>query len=159
FHMTLADLVSGEVFDPTKSRAIRQEIAPILTRWNTECGVLHEHIIGLSTFPGCVIAIVDFAQQSEYEKIIALREALYGNTTLARLHVTRPPYRFQGHVTLGYILTPPTERLRHVVERHRMFNRPYAFAIRDAGLYAFADMSVDTLSHYQDAETATPFTN
>ncbi len=147
------------VFDPTKSRAIRQEIAPILTRWKRDCGVLHGHIIGLSTFPGCVIAIVDFAQQSEYEKIIALRDALYGHTKLARLHVTRPPYRFQGHVTLGYILTPPTDRLRHVVERHRIFNRPYAFEIRGAGLYAFADMSVYTLSHYQDAETAKPFKN
>jgi 2'-5' RNA ligase len=151
--MTLADLVSGEAFDPTKSGAIRQEIAAILTRWNSACGVLHGHILGLSTFPGCVIAIVDFAQQSEYEKIIALREALYGNTTLARLNVTRPPYPFQGHVTLGYILTPPTDRLRQVVESHRIFNCPYEFEIRGAGLYAFADMSVYTLSEHRDAET------
>jgi hypothetical protein len=100
-----------------------------------------------------VIAIVDFAQQSEYEQIIALRDALYGNTTLARLNVTRPPYPFQGHVTLGYILTPPTERLRQVVESHRIFNGPYAFEIRGAGLYAFADMSVYTLSEHRDAET------
>jgi 2'-5' RNA ligase len=135
FHMTLADLVAGEAFDPAQSGAIRQEIAPILTRWNSGCGVLHGHIIGLSTFPGCVIAIVDFVQQSDYEKIIALREALYANTTLARLHVTRPPYPFQGHVTLGYILTPPTDRLRHVIERYRIFNHPYAFEIRGAGLY------------------------
>jgi 2'-5' RNA ligase len=159
FHMTIADLISGEAFDPTTSGAIRQEIEPILTRWNRDCDVLHGHIIGLSTFPGCVIAIVDFTQQSAYERIIALRDALYVNTKLARLNITRPPYPFQGHVTLGYLLTPPTGRLRQVIESHRIFNRPYKFDIRGAGLYAFANMSAYMLSEHQDEATAKPFNN
>ncbi len=142
FHMTIADLVAGEKYESLGARRRNQLLArasELAASWN--CGTLiRARICGLSAFPGVVVALVDFESASDYQKVIQLRSAIYGDGQLREFGVTRE-FPFVGHVTLGYVESAAANRVAEVTGNLRPVLDVLHFEIRGARAFTFPNMS------------------
>lgn len=137
-HMTIADLASGRTFRPDQVKQIQTAVQDVFTGWNSNNEVIKGKVLGLSTFPGCVIAVVDFVNIHGYLHIIDLRERIYRHSTLAPF---QPTYSFQGHITLGYLVDHPKQLEAIVRNNSDPDGYGYEFEMKGAGLYSFENMS------------------
>jgi 2'-5' RNA ligase len=151
FHMTIANLVSGNIYEaisetpnlePTFRRTIETILDDILTP--QEEIPLTSHIIGIGSFPGVVVALVDFKRENHYSRIEILRNHIYKNPFLTSSGV-RHDRPFLGHITLGYLEAVPPTGLDNVVSNIRLQENfssdDWAFEIREVALHSFRSMS------------------
>jgi 2'-5' RNA ligase len=138
FHLALAPLLSGPEFEGAaraQLAALHEGLAGVFAR--REARTLKGRIIGFGTLPGSVVAVVTFSEE-DYGFITRLRSEIY--TALER-QVERPQGAFQGHITLGCMVSPPGDHLERGLRPYRSLYGGWEFGIRGAGLYSFADLS------------------
>ncbi|MDR3590651.1 MAG: hypothetical protein P4N41_13445 [Negativicutes bacterium] len=149
-HMTVARLVSGDVFVKKVLKAREECLLIVLRRLFLKIarpGPLQYEIKGLSLFPqGVVAAMVSPVGPADYLGLQELRDRLYTDTVLKELGVDRSR-GFKGHVSLCYIEEMLDENRKKELSdliaamNRRFFSAPLPFAITRAEVRKFEDFS------------------
>lgn len=142
-HMTVADLVHGvdwNVPPDERKRELIWHARNALNRVATDGLEITASIRGIGCAPSVVIAVVDFEKESDYAKLMDIRNAVYSGSDLAALGVERGS-PFLGHVTLGYLESAPPLGLDEVIGRINDQWVEVSYEINSAALYSFENMS------------------
>lgn len=146
FHLTVARLVSGPEYE--KRIMGRQDQFFIETlakefRQFPSFKSIEMMIRGVSVLPGGFIAaLLEAAQEDDYQRLLSFRNQLYGNGTLKSFGV-EPKRPFIGHVTLAYIQARLNQENRNnLLEtiqtiNQRYFATPVPFEITQAEVRKF----------------------
>jgi len=106
FHITVADLVAGEVYKNRVKGASEQELLQALSSIFSQlilAGPMCMKVLGVSLFTsGFIIAVVGAVTEEGYERLVLLRNAIYRDERLRALGVERK-FKFTGHITLAYV--------------------------------------------------------
>jgi|GEM_PF-2346631 len=105
-HMTVARLVSGEVYKHKLAGTRDEGFLTAMTlalAGLTIPGKLRFEVSGISVYPsGVIVAVVAPASEQDYERLQKLRDHIYADKELQELGVERRR-GFSGHITLYYI--------------------------------------------------------
>jgi 2'-5' RNA ligase len=151
FHMTIANLVSGNTYEALSESqeweyAFKKTIEAILNdnSRNQEETPLLGYIIGIGAFPGVIVLLVDFRSKSHYNRIERIREKIYNDPFLINNGV-KCDRAFQGHITLGYLEAVPPKGLDNVVSHIRLGENfgsdGWIFEVKEVALHLFYNMS------------------
>lgn len=149
FHMTIADLICGDNYvqlsklpgnDDYFKRVVKELLKNASLR--SKGDPVQACIVGIGSFPGVVIALVDFKTEDDYRKIIDLRNQIYKDQLRIDFGVKRK-FPFQGHITLGYLETAPPKGLDNALSfiRSKEDFNDWEFEINKVGLYSFRNIS------------------
>jgi 2'-5' RNA ligase len=150
FHFTIVGLASGTTYEEKVSgleeTALRQAVSACFDGLQIR-GTIPMEIRGLALFSkGVVIALAGARDEGGYQRLQALRQALYGDDVLRRLGVQRK-HRFMGHVTMCYIEHRLESQDRAALARsltqvnEQFFANPLPFNVTRAELRKFDDLS------------------
>jgi hypothetical protein len=153
YHQTLANTFSDEryrnyVVEPGHAETFPQRIAHAFDAMpaTVKGSPVELRLIGISIFQTCIALVADVPNASDYERILAFRDGVYGFESLKEIGLerTRP---FLGHVTLAYFGRGFTdEESRALVETVNALNesialQPITFAITSTALRWYDDLS------------------
>jgi hypothetical protein len=155
FHLTLADLICDEAY----RRAIRErpEYEMLLHRAidrvfrEAQPGIQSENpprwqLLGLIVMPRALGVGLVPADESSYDRVIQLRQALYRHPEIIASGIEQQ-YHFTAHVTLGYFGDIPSsldcDRLADLCwQFHQQWrDRPPQFWVRRVELHKFEEMT------------------
>lgn len=117
FHVTLADLIWGDIFESTVANnpqfetQLREQIALSFEQYQKEnyCSKpLQWQLLGLIIRPRAIVVGLLPKDDNSYQQLIQLRRSIYQNQGLLALGLEQN-YHFLAHVTLGYFGKVPEE--------------------------------------------------
>jgi 2'-5' RNA ligase len=141
-HITLTELLAGAAYQKLNPQQQLDLInrAQHIVGANPITAALRARIIGLSSFPGVIVALVDFPDDASYAYIRHLRDQFYRDALLAEFGL-REKRAFVCHVTLAYVEDPlPTaQELEAVAALHLKTSDD--FFLDGVGVFVFPNMS------------------
>lgn len=114
FHLTLADLIWDSAYreaslDPKFDRKLQQCIGEIFDRIQPSLSSPQSpqwQLSGLVVMPRAIAVTLNPSNEAAYDRIIALRRAVYQSSSLMQLGIDQQ-YNLTAHITLGYFGTSP----------------------------------------------------
>ncbi len=157
FHLTLADLIWERAYEdalqaqPDFEARLCDSIQLSFQRYRQAVGEpspLSLQVVGLTVRPRSLAACFVPQQEAGYQRLQALRRALYQNSDLIALGIEQQ-YPFTAHVTLGYFSQVPAtlaaeplaEQLVAVNDAHWLEAEPRVLWVSRAELQQFDDMT------------------
>lgn len=157
FHVTLADLLwddryrsataTNPHFEAQLQARIAESFQQFLAATPATGAPMCWRFLGLLMRPRAIAACLVPQEAAAYERVLALRRAIYQNPGLIELGIEQQ-YDFTAHVTLGYLLkTPDAAERDRLVQTLQQLNdkwltdEPPALAIEQIELRKFNDMT------------------
>ena len=105
-HMTVARLISGELFEKSilniRENEVLDALETVFSKSQAEPGMKFQ-IEGISILPqGIIAAMVTAEDESGYNQLQSLRDSIYSDKVLSEIGIERKR-GFTGHITLMYI--------------------------------------------------------
>ncbi|MBZ4653816.1 MAG: hypothetical protein JG781_1155 [Peptococcaceae bacterium] len=147
-HMTVARLISGELFQKNILNGREQELLSgvnSLFRTAETFRPLEFEIKGISLLPqGVIAAMVSPVNEEDYTRLQSFRDYIYAHETLSKLGIERKR-GFKGHITLFYIEDELIHSARKALAaclaeiNKEYFSQPLPFKIPRAEIRQFTD--------------------
>lgn len=147
-HMTVARLISGELFRKNILNGREQELLSRVNGLFKTAEIfrpLEFEIKGISLLPqGVIAAMVSPVNAEDYIRLQSFRDYIYADETLSKLEIERKR-GFKGHITLFYIEDELARSAREALAvclikiNKEYFSQPLPFKIPQAEIRQFAD--------------------
>ncbi|MBD2183045.1 DUF1868 domain-containing protein [Planktothrix sp. FACHB-1355] len=161
FHLTLADLIWDGAYrdaneNPDFQVQLRHTIGQIFQHSQPVVGggiPIRWQLLGLMLMPRALAVYLLPADESSYDRIVKLRQAMYQNRDLIALGIEQQ-YHFTAHVTLAYFgeVSPDLDRDRLSTTlsqfNRRWLENPPELVVKRAELRKFDDMT----RYYREAD-------
>ena len=110
FHVTIADLVWDNRYqdalavNPEFDHQLKTRIAQSFQQYRQSLDIrapIASQLLGISVFPRAIAVCLVPKNETDYQRIVALRRSIYQNPGIIALGIEQQ-YNFTAHITLGY---------------------------------------------------------
>ena len=153
FHLTVADLISGNAFAKKQKiegweSELRETLRQVFEREQCLVRIPPRLLVsGLCLFSSVIVAAVSSEDEFGYHQLLRFRDLVYDDSRLQALGIERPRYSFTGHITIGYVEARPSPDSAALVARvisqinQREFLKALSFKVTQVELRKFENMS------------------